>query len=91
MDWTGGPSSREWYQPHLLEALRSPDGPCVGNLEKLRADLRRVCAIDNQQFGNILFRRGARTLSQDLDRHFERLPLLVQRRYLQFDPCDRGD
>ena len=38
-----------------------------------------------------LFRRGARTLSQDLDRHFERLPLLVQRRYLQFDPCDRGD
>ena len=38
-----------------------------------------------------LFRRGARTLSQDLDRHFQRLPLLVQRRYLQFDPCDRGD
>jgi len=38
-----------------------------------------------------LFRRGARTLSQDLDRQFERLPLLVQRRYLQFDPCDRGD
>ncbi len=38
-----------------------------------------------------LFRRGTRTLSQDLDRHFERLPLLVQRRYLQFDPCDRGD
>ncbi len=30
-----------------------------------------------------LFRRGARTLSQDLDRHFERLLLLVQR--------DRGD
>jgi hypothetical protein len=49
------------------------------------------CTIDNQQFGNILFRRGARTLSQDLDRRFERLPLLVQRRYLQFDPCDRGD
>jgi hypothetical protein len=24
-----------------------------------------------------LFRRGARTLSQDLDRHFERLPLLA--------------
>jgi hypothetical protein len=63
----------------------------VGDLEKLRADLRRVCTIDNQQFGNILFRRGARTLSQDLDRHFERLPLLVQRRYFQFDPCDRGD
>src|SRR5271166_659037 len=38
-----------------------------------------------------LFRRGARMLSQDLDRHFQRLPLLVQRRYLQFDPCDRGD
>jgi hypothetical protein len=38
-----------------------------------------------------LFRRGAGTLSQDLDRYFERLPLLVQRRYLQFDPCDRGD
>jgi hypothetical protein len=38
-----------------------------------------------------LFRRGARTLSQDLDRHFERLPLLVQRRNLQFYPCDRGD
>ena len=38
-----------------------------------------------------LFRRGARTLSQDLDRHFERLPLLVQRRYLQFDPCDRAN
>jgi hypothetical protein len=38
-----------------------------------------------------LFRRGARTLFQDLDRYFERLPLLVQRRYLQFDPCDRGD
>jgi hypothetical protein len=38
-----------------------------------------------------LFRRGARALSQDLDRHFQRLPLLVQRRYLQFDPCDRGD
>ena len=50
-----------------------------------------VCRIDNQQFGNILFRRGARTLSQDLDRRFERLPLIVQRRYLQFDPCDRGD
>jgi hypothetical protein len=45
----------------------------VGDLEKLRAGLRRVCTIDNQQFGNILFRRGARTLSQDLDRHFERL------------------
>src|SRR4029077_10284547 len=38
-----------------------------------------------------LFRRGARTLSQDLDRHFESLPLLVQGRHLQFDPCDRGD
>jgi len=38
-----------------------------------------------------LFRRGARTLSQDLDRHFESLPLLVQVRHLQFDPCDRGD
>jgi len=38
-----------------------------------------------------LFRRGARTLFQDLDRHFEYLPLLVQQRYLQFDPCDRGD
>jgi len=38
-----------------------------------------------------LFRRGARTLSQDLDRHFERLPLLIQRRYLQFDPCDRAN
>src|SRR5260370_39080733 len=38
-----------------------------------------------------LFRRGTRTLSHDLDRHFERLPLLVQRRNLQFDPCDRGD
>jgi hypothetical protein len=38
-----------------------------------------------------LFRRGAGTLSQDLDRYFERLPLLVQRRYLQFDPFDRGD
>src|SRR5260370_34830911 len=38
-----------------------------------------------------LFRRGAQTLSQDLDRKFERLPLLVQRRYLQFDPCSRGD
>jgi hypothetical protein len=30
-------------------------------------------------------------VAQDLDRHFERLPLLVQRRYLQFDPRDRGD
>ena len=38
-----------------------------------------------------LFRRGARTLSQDLDRHFESLPLLVQGRHFQFDPCDRGD
>jgi hypothetical protein len=37
-----------------------------------------------------LFWRGAGTLSQDLDRYFERLPLLVQRRYLQFDPFDRG-
>ena len=38
-----------------------------------------------------LFWRGAGTLSQDLDRYFERLPLLVQRRYLQFDPCDCSD
>jgi len=46
---------------------------------------------DNQQFGDILFRRSARTLSQDLDRHFKRLPLLVQRGYLQFDLCDHSD
>jgi hypothetical protein len=63
----------------------------VGDLEKLQADLHLACTIDKQQVSNILFRCGARTQPQDLDRHFERLPLLVQRRYLQFDPCDRGD
>ena len=46
---------------------------------------------DAREIAEELFRRGARTLSQDLGRHFERLPLLVQRRYLRFDPCDRGD
>ena len=53
--------------------------------------IRDVELRDARGIAEELFRRGARTLSQDLDRHFESLPLLVQGRHLQFDPCDRGD
>jgi hypothetical protein len=95
-NWFRGPSSRARVGREVLsrifeKLLRPPGEARVRDLEKLQAAPRRVCTIDNQQFGSILFRRGSRTLPQDLDRHFERLPLLVQRRHLRFDPCDRSD
>ena len=66
-----------------MNALRYP-------LKWLSAGLL-IIAATGAPFVYLVNKVGTQTLSQDLDRHFERLPLLVQRRYLQFDPCDRGD
>jgi hypothetical protein len=49
------------------------------DLSNSDSNRKNITAPDVASQAEKLFRRGARTLSQDLDRHFERLPLLVQR------------
>jgi hypothetical protein len=77
----------------LSRCRHTPCRVCGGSLRRIcrTVILTRSTSQIRMWQAEELFGRGARTLSQDLDRHFERLPLLVQRRYLQFDPCDRGD
>jgi hypothetical protein len=54
---------------------RQDPGKDLSNSDSNR---KNITAPDVASQAEKLFRRGARTVSQDLDRHFERLPLLVQ-------------